>query len=194
MYPIIQESEHYTITEQLLSMSDGIRLYTKCIVPRGAEKYPTVFIRTPYDTVRNGVPAPIEKEAETSFVAAGYAVVRQHCRSIGNSEGFCIPYDEKERNAGLDTLAHIRTLPFYNGEIYLWGQSYLSTVHLTYMDTQPSDIKGAALSIQTDRMFFRNYRNGCCYDFCNINWWLGMMKRQYPSPKQAALSSVLIKN
>lgn len=59
--------------------------------------------------------------------------------------------------------------------------SYLATVHFCYLDPCPPDIKGAALSIQTDRMFFRNYRNGCCYDFCNLNWWLGMMKRQYPS-------------
>ena len=47
----------------------------------------------------------------------------------------------------------------------------------------PEDVKAAALNIQTDRMYFRNYRNGCCYDFCNVGWWLGMLKYRYPERK-----------
>lgn len=49
---------------------------------------------------------------------------------------------------------------------------------------EPEDIKGAAFDIQTDRMYFRNYRNGCCAKFCNIDWWLSMMKRQFPEQKR----------
>lgn len=183
MYPIIQETEHYTVTEKLLPMSDGVGLYTKVTVPKGAEKCPTVFIRTPYNPPRKGVPCPIDSHCEAPYVENGYAVVLQHCRGTGDSEGICIPYEE--RSDGLDTLELIRKLPFYNGEVYLWGQSYLTTVHLTYLDSCPPDIKGAAFAVQTDRMYFRNYRNGCCYDFCNLNWWLSMMKRQYPAPKTA---------
>ena len=41
--------------------------------------------------------------------------------------------------------------------------------------------KGAILNIQTDRMYFRNYRNGCCFDFCNLEWWLSMIRREYPN-------------
>ena len=44
MYPIFQELENCRITEQLLPVGDGTRLYTRTIVPRGAEKYPIVFI------------------------------------------------------------------------------------------------------------------------------------------------------
>ena len=181
MYPIIQETEHYTITEQRFPMSDGVKLYTRITIPKCAKKCPTVFIRTPYTPASNGVPAPIDPNLELPYIRSGYGVVLQHCRGTGDSEGTCIPYEE--RSDGLDTLALIRNLPFYNGEIYLVGQSYLSTVHLLYMDTAPADIKGAALAIQTDRMYFRNYRGGCCYDFCNFSWWLRMMRRQFPNPK-----------
>lgn len=182
MYPIIQETEHYTVTEKLLPMSDGICLYTRCTIPKGAKKYPTVFIRTPYDPPQKGNPCTIDKNVEAVFVSAGYAVVRQHCRGTGDSDGFCLPYSEKERSDGLDTLALIREMPFYNGEIFLWGGSYLASVHYLYLDTAPADIKGAVFAIQTDRMYFHKYRNGCVYDpVGNTNWYLDRIRRKYPA-------------
>ncbi len=169
------------IKEEYFKMRDGIRLYTRIVLPEENKKFPIVFMRTPYEEKRGGVPYPAEKYENDLFIKNGYAVILQHTRGRGDSEGECVPY--QERTDGLDTLAIIRTLPFYNGEIYIAGGSYLATVHLCYLDTNPDDIKAAALSIQTDRMYFRNYRNGCCYDFCNIGWWLGMLKYRYPTQK-----------
>ncbi len=168
---MILEEKHFT-------MSDGIRLYTRMVLPKENKKFPIVFIRTPYEKARNGEPYPIENYENDLFIKNGYAIVLQHTRGCGDSEGECKPY--QERKDGLDTLKIIRTLPFYNGEIYITGGSYLATVHLCYLDTNPDDIKAAALSIQSDRMYFRNFRNGCCYDFCNISWWLSMLKNRYP--------------
>ena len=187
MYPIIQALDSCLITEQLLPMRDGVQLYTRTVVPKGDGKYPIVFIRTPYDTARKGVPCPPLSDGEAEFVNAGYAVVRQQCRGTADSEGICIPY-VNERKDGLDTLAQIRKFPFYNGEIFLWGQSYLTSVHLLYLDTAPEDIKGAVLAIQTDRMYFHKYRNGCCYDVVgNANWYLDRLRRQYPQQDRSRL-------
>ena len=187
MYPIFQELENCRITEQLLPVGDGTRLYTRTIVPRGAEKYPIVFIRTPYDTARNGVPYTQISDVEERYIRAGYAVVRQHCRGTGDSEGICIPY-ANERADGLDALEQVRKLPFYNGEIFLWGESYLTSVHLLYLNTAPADVKGAVLAIQTDRMFFHKYRNGCCYDIVgNTNWYLDRLRRQYPDQDRSRI-------
>lgn len=181
MYPLYQEDEKIKLTEKMVEMRDGVRLYTRTAVPSGVKKCPVVFIRTPYEEAHDGKPHCIEAYHTDRFTENGYAVVLQHCRGTGDSEGICIPYNEKED--GLDTLDHIRRQDFYDGEIYPVGGSYLSTVHLSYLSEQPADVKGAVLNIQTDRMYFRNYRNGCNYDFCNLRWWLGMMKRQYPQPK-----------
>ena len=184
---IFRENNAMILKETYFTMSDGIRLYTRMVLPEENGKFPVVFIRTPYEEKRNGRPYPVENYQNDLFIQNGYAVVLQHTRGRGDSEGSCRPYEE--RQDGLDTLAIIRTLPFYNGEIYITGGSYLSTVHLCYLDTNPQDIKAAALSIQTDRMYFRNYRNGCCYDFCNLSWWLGMLQNRYPEqrPYQEAL-------
>lgn len=181
MYPIEQANAEVRVREVLLPMSDGTRLYTRISMPATGDKFPIVFIRTPYERSHEGKPHDIAACAADPCIRHGYAVVWQHCRGEGDSEGVCVPYGEKERTDGLDTLEHIRKLDIYNGEIYLCGASYLTTVHLLYLSARPRDIKGAVLAIQTDRMYFRNYRNGCAYNFCNYDWFVGMMRRQYPT-------------
>ncbi len=172
----------YTVTECLLPMGDGVKLYTRITVPSGIVKGPTVFSRTPYEPAHDGIPYGEITPDLQPFISRGYCLVQQHCRGRGDSEGVCVPY--MERQDGLDTLEHIRHMDHYNGEIFLYGGSYSSTVHLCYLDVPQPDVKGAVLSIQTDRMYFRNYRNGCCYHFCNFDWWLRMLSRQFPEPKR----------
>jgi len=178
LFRLVNENEYARVIEEYVTMSDGVRLYTRVTMPKGKEKCPVVFVRTPYDEPLGGKSYDINEVEKCNFVKNGYAVVRQHCRGTGDSEGDFMPY--VERNDGLETLDYIRSLPFYNGEIYLWGRSYLTTVHLCYLSAKPKDIKGAAFEIQTDRMFFRNYRNGCCYDLCFVGWWLNRLRRRFP--------------
>lgn len=161
------------INEEYFVMQDGVKLYTRIILPSAEGKFPVVFMRNPYEDGYS-----VQDCENNLFLKNGYAIIVQHPRGHGHSEGFCRPYHE--RDDSLATLDIIRQKNFYSGEIFLMGESYLATSHLCYLDTNPADIKGAALSIQTDRMYFRNYRNGCCYDFCNQGWWLYMIRREYP--------------
>ena len=163
MYPITTENDIVTVTETFLVMPDGVRLYTRYAVPKGIEKCPIVYIRTPYEASHDQTQHNIESYNSDLFIKNGYAVLLQHCRGRGDSEGVCVPYQERED--GLATIDFIRSLPFYNGEIYITGGSYLATTHFCYLSAQPKDIKGACLEIQTDRLYYRNYRNGCNYEF-----------------------------
>lgn len=181
MYSIITENELVTVTETFATMPDGIRLYTRYAVPKGMEKCPVVYMRTPYEPSHNGAAHDIEDYRNNLFIKHGYAVLLQHCRGRGDSEGECVPY--RERDDGLNTLDYIRSLPFYNGEIYITGLSYLATVHYCYLSAQPSDIKGACLQIQVDRMYYRNYKNGCNYSLNNAKWYAGMYDRRFPEQK-----------
>lgn len=185
MYPITQKTEIAEITEDLVPMRDGVRLYTRVVAPIGMEKCPIVFVRTPYESAHKGKPHVIDSANapeyhESEFVKAGFALVIQHIRGTNDSEGECHPYTN-EKNDGLDTLDYIRSLPIYDGEIYPVGGSYLTAVHYSYFKTKPEDIKSAYLSIMTDRMFFRNHKNGCCYQFCNPFWYAGTMRNKYPN-------------
>ena len=166
------------IKEDFYVMSDGVRLYTRAVLPETDKKFPIVFIRTPYEPARNGIPCPVENYSNDSFIKNGYAILLQHVRGTGDSEGECRPYHE--RQDGLDTLELIRRQPFYNGEIYVFGMSYLATVHLCYLNTRPHDIKAAALSIQRDEMFTWRHHNGMCRSYCSLSWYLDMIKRAHP--------------
>ena len=161
VYPIISENEAVIVTETYATMPDGVRLYTRYAVPKTGEKHPVVYQRTPYEPAHGGVAHDIEDYKNNSFIRHGYAVLTQHCRGRGDSEGECVPY--QERDDGLATLDFIRSLPFYNGEVYVTGGSYLASVHLCYLSAKPKDVKGACLQIQADRMYYRNYKNGCNY-------------------------------
>ena len=188
MYPITSKNEFVTVTEAYATMSDGVRLYTRYAVPSGAQKCPAVYIRTPYDPSHNGLAHDLQSYKDNLFIQHGYAVVLQHCRGTGDSEGECVPYQERED--GLETLDYIRSLPFYNGEIYVTGSSYLATVHLCYLSEKQEDIKGACLQIQTDRMYYRNFRNGCNYKLNNALWWAGMLKRRFPEQQRELVNEL----
>lgn len=166
------------IQEEFFTMRDGVRLYTRIILPCEDKKFPIVFIRNPYGVAHNGEPCPPEKYENDLFLKNGYAIVYQHVRGSGDSEGEMRPY--REREDGLDTLEIIRSKPFYNGEIYVTGQSYLSTVHLCYLGTNPSDVKAAALSVQRDNMFDWRYYNGMVRGFVSFDWYYKRIKRNYP--------------
>ncbi len=169
------------VQETYFTMDDGVKIYTRIIKPANKEKCPIVFIRTPYDPARNGKPCFPEEFKDNQFIKKGYAVVCQHTRGSGDSEGMFCPYGERERKDALISLEEIRKLPFYNEEIYLCGMSYLTQVHYLYLNSKPSDIKGAVFAIQTTNMYKRNYRNGCCYNFSNLPWWAMVLKRNYPN-------------
>lgn len=157
---------------------EGIRLFTVVLLPDSAEKYPVVVMRSPYvDEYEN------EKEEDIAvdylnknkeWLKNGYAVVIQHCRGRGKSDGDCIPYIN-EREDGLALQNWIRKQEFYNGEIYLNGGSYLTSVHYA---TAPfaDDIKGAIFGIQDSERYNICYRNGFLKKGLHGSWYVEMYK------------------
>ena len=129
---------------------EGAQLFTVILCPAAGEKFPTVILRNPYvdlleDWDENDIATAYLNE-NREWLKHGYAVVIQHCRGRGKSSGDCIPYIN-EREDGLALQEWIRKQPFYNGELYLKGGSYLTSVHYA---TAPfaDDIKGAIFGIQ----------------------------------------------
>lgn len=144
----------------MMPLPDGTRLYTAIAAPVGLaedDRYPLVFVRSPYEPMKE---PDLEQfcQSYNMFLPFGYAVVFQHCRGTGASEGEFFPY-LNERSDGLAVLEKIRALPFYNKEIFLWGQSYLASVHFSYLSAAPEDIRGAILMVQSIYRPFRS-RNG----------------------------------
>ena len=168
------ENDLCCCTEYFVESKDGLHLYTRVAVPKGASKCSTVLKRTPYESI----PEQIPKAADDSLLQAGYAVVTQHCRGRGGSEGECIPYLHEGEDS-LDFIHWACTLPHFNGELYLVGGSYGATVWLMLPDF-PQEVKGAIIEVQTDRLYDRHYVNGLVRGFVGADWQLNMMSRSHP--------------
>ena len=144
--------------EEMVPMRDGKRLYTYGVLPLEGETRGIVFRRNPYVQER-----PVDMAAyalsQRDVLKRGYAYVEQHVRGTGMSEGDWVPYED-EREDGLVMLEWLRRLPHYGGEIFLSGGSYLSSVHFSYLGTNPPDVKGAALFAQDVNRYNIAYRNG----------------------------------
>ena len=144
--------------EVMVPMPDGVKLYTCGTLPRGGRKCPVIVLRTPYAEEK-----PMSMSALRFIGMAvykrGYICLMQHCRGTGMSEGDFVQF-EAERADGLALLDWIRAQPWYNGEIFLMGGSYHSSVHWAWLDTNPPDVKGAVLPIMDVNTYNIDYRNG----------------------------------
>lgn len=159
------------VEEHWVTMRDGVELYTLVQRPEAAGRYPVKLWRNPY------VQEDVDVEALERAELRGYVQVTQHCRGCGRSGGDCVPY-QYERQDGLDTLAWLREQPFYDGEIYPVGGSYLSSVHFAYFDVCPPDIRGAVLPIQDCVRYNVLYRHGFFKTGLHGGWFVNMYKKK----------------
>lgn len=161
---------------EMVAMPDGVRLYTYGVRPAQGEKCAIVVRRTPYESEKEPDLAAFAR-GQADALARGYAYIVQHCRGTGMSEGDFIPY-ENERDDGLALLDWVRRLPWYNGEIFLEGGSYLASVHWSYLATDPPDIKGACLSVQDVNRYNVAYRNGYFKAGLHGGWFSNQYKKK----------------
>ena len=174
--PVSENTDGFSVFEAMVPMPDGVRIYTYGARPANGVKCAIVLQRTPYvPETRPDFAAFAKWQTET--VPRGYAYIIQHCRGCGMSEGDWIPY-ENEREDGLALLEWVRKLPWYNGEIFLDGGSYLASVHWSYLDTNPPDVKGAALSVQEVDRYNVIYRNGFFKIGLHGGWFVGGYKKK----------------
>ena len=167
------------LLEYMVPMRDGVRLYTLVQLPVTGQKLPVIIKRNPY------AGDVLDLEAYRKENTHGYAVVYQECRGTGRSEGDFIPYIN-EHNDGLDLLDWIREQDFYNGELFLSGASYLASVHLSYLNTNPPDVKAACLMVQDCRRYNLLYRNGVLK---NRSWSVSMYKKNSIRKKNFAVET-----
>ena len=124
---IENELQSIAIVERklMIPMRDGTRIATDVYRPKDtSKKYPTIFVRTPYNfnfwDVRNGAPRDLSNELEA--VKRGYAFVemneRGHFFSEGNYDILGPPLSD-----GVDELSWISRQAWSNGKVGTIGCS-----------------------------------------------------------------------
>ena len=103
-------------------MPDGVHLVLDRYAPRHAGRFPTILMRTPY-----GRSVVLNRLIATLFAERGYQVVVQDVRGRSPSEGVWEPFVHEGAD-GVATLGWIARQPWFNGQVAMWGPSYVGFV------------------------------------------------------------------
>lgn len=129
---------HYTKSEHMVAMRDGVRLFTVVYQPKDTSReYPILLYRTPYSIPPYGIDEyPTLLGPSVEFDRDGYIFVFQDVRGKFRSEGdFEVlrpylpdkagPTDVDESSDTYDTIEWaLETLPRHTGRVGMWGISY----------------------------------------------------------------------
>ncbi|MBS4175575.1 CocE/NonD family hydrolase [Bacillus sp. FJAT-49736] len=155
--PLLSKSE-YGINDlgtYLIPMRDGVKLATDVFLPEGMEKgqkVPTVLVRSCYDRNR-------KKESLIKWVNKGYAVVSQDVRGRADSEGELVPF-YYERDDGYDTIDWIISQEWSDGNVGMWGASYLGYVVVAAATSGHPNLKAVVDEVNVGSPFVDTVRRG----------------------------------
>jgi len=116
------------------AMRDGTILRADIYRPAQGGPFPVLLVRTPYGE-------PMVRTAPVlPAVDAGFAVVLQHCRGTGTSDGEFTPF-ASEPDDGVDTIEWCARQPWCNGRVGMYGPSYLGMVQFAAAAAAPPALR-----------------------------------------------------
>jgi uncharacterized protein len=116
-------------------MRDGTVLRADVYRRAEAGPFPVLLMRTPYGEQMLRAGAPV-----VPAVDAGFAVVLQHCRGTGTSDGDFVTF-ENEADDGVDTVEWCARQPWCDGAVAMLGSSYLGMVQLAAASRAPEALR-----------------------------------------------------
>ncbi len=108
-------------------MNDGVRLTSTLVLPDSIGPCPAILVRTPYGRYQH-------LEEARFWASNGYAVVVQDARGKFDSEGEYLPFIN-EHGDGMATLDWMSGQAWCDGNIGMWGSSYLAFCQLVLAST-----------------------------------------------------------
>ena len=142
------------IEEMRIPMRDGAALLAKRYYPVGGGARPTVLVRSCY-----GISGPFGLIGRL-FAERGFQVVLQNCRGVGGSEGVFRPFFD-EQNDGEDTVNWLGGQAWFDGNLALWGISYLgNTAWAIANSPAAAKVKAMGLHVTLTNFHDRTYAFG----------------------------------
>lgn len=127
-------ADHYTKTEYMIPMRDGVKLYCVAYIPKDvAGKHPILMERTPYSAGPYGPTVFKGFRGSKKFREAGYIFAFEDVRGKYMSEGDyenirpeLVPGQKVDESTDTwDTVDYlVKNVPDNNGAVGLWGISY----------------------------------------------------------------------
>jgi len=136
--PLKDKKKKYT--NVCVPMRDGIELAADVYFPAGERPLPAILIRTCYNKAReSSMHKAVFSQAEL-FTDAGYAVVIQDVRGRGDSKGKWEPFFNEDVD-GYDSVEWVGRQDWCNGNVGMWGISYLAFTALMAARLNPPHLK-----------------------------------------------------
>ncbi len=147
-------------------MRDGTTLVADVYRPGEPGKYPVLLQRTPYNR-RDPVTG-------TQLAAAGYVVIFQDTRGRFDSGGEFYPFRD-EANDGFDTVEWAAALDYCNGQVGMFGGSYVGATQMLAATTAPPHL-AAIFPYVTASEYYDGwtYQNGAFMQWFAGSWTSGL--------------------
>jgi putative CocE/NonD family hydrolase len=156
-------------TEELrIPMRDGIKLRAIRHYAPGEARQPSILIRSCYGIT--GIHAILG----TLFAERGFQVILQSCRGVNGSHGVFRPFFD-EQNDGQDTVDWIARQPWFDGNLALWGISYLGNTAWAIANSPALPrVKAMGLHVTLTNFRDRTYAFGGYTMEGSIGWTITM--------------------
>lgn len=154
------------VVEYITATIDNVNLHTEIFLPDGEGPWPTLLIMSPYNNLdRTTDPlGELETGFREFFVPRGYAVVLTDVRGTGNSEGCMDMMGAKEQQDGYDVVEWIAQQDWSDGNVGMWGVSYVGTTPGAAAIMAPPHLKTIVPIAGVTNQWRNTFQNGVPYD------------------------------
>ncbi|NTU81647.1 MAG: CocE/NonD family hydrolase [Chloroflexales bacterium] len=187
----LRPPEHGITVERDLPirMPDGVKLYADHFRPRAAGVYPTILIRTPYGRPsETRILGPLSMPGPRLFAERGYNVIVQSTRGRYRSEGDFEPF-LREQADGRATLDWIAAQPWFDGNLGLWGASYLGYTQWAVAADAPPFLK-AIVPIITSSRFSRAFNPEGVFGYESSLRWTSYLRATHLPGRSLNLGAI----
>ncbi|MGV0906708.1 CocE/NonD family hydrolase [Mycobacterium novum] len=165
----------YTVHREAIPMRDGVVLRAERYQPTG-DAVGTLLVRCPY-----GRGFPFSLVFARMYAARGYRVILQSVRGTFGSGGVFEPM-VNEAADGADTVAWLRTQPWFTGTFGTIGLSYLGFTQWALLADPPPELAAAVITVGPHDLYQSTWGAGS-FALNDFLGWSHMMAHQEDRPR-----------
>lgn len=165
----------YAVRQEHIPMRDGVQLRADHYQPTG-EVAGTLLVRCPY-----GRKFPFSLVFARMYATRGYRVILQSVRGTFGSGGVFEPM-VNEAADGADTVAWLRTQPWFTGSFGTIGLSYLGFTQWALLADRPPELKAAVITVGPHDLHQSTWGVGA-YSLNDFLGWSHLMAHQEVRPR-----------
>lgn len=149
-----------------VKMRDGVHLAADIYRPKAPGKFPVLLTRTPYN----------RRDFGTGMYLAsrGYVAILQDTRGRFDSEGEFYPF-KHEINDGYDTVEWAAALEYSNGDVGMFGGSYVGATQMLASVSNPPHLKAIFPYVTASEYYDGwTYQSGAFMQWFASSWTSGL--------------------